>query len=75
MITEVLLILPLYLILCFIWWQFQHLIKAMTDVGDTYDDDFFGDIIDTLKENPEKHKKQKCLKGAIDKGKGHLLGK
>ena len=41
MITEVLLVLPLYLILFFIWWQFQPLVKAMTDVGDIFDDDFF----------------------------------
>ena len=38
MITEVLLILPLYLILFFIWWQFQHLIKIMADVGDILND-------------------------------------
>ena len=51
MITEVLLVLPLYLILFFIWWRFQPLIKAMTDVGDILnDDEFFGDIVDTPKE-------------------------
>ena len=51
MITEVLLVLPLYLILFFIWWRFQPLIKAMTDVGDIFDDDdFFVDIVDTPKE-------------------------
>ena len=58
MITEVLLILLLYLILFFIWWRFRHLIKAMTDVGDTLnDDEFFGDIVDTPKEGIEQHKK------------------
>ena len=31
MITEVLLILPLYLILFFIWWGFRHLINIMAD--------------------------------------------
>ena len=36
MITEVLLVLPLYLILFFIWWRFQPLTKAMTDVGDIF---------------------------------------
>ena len=57
MITEVLLILLLYLILFFIWWRFLHLIKAMTDVGDTLnDDEFFGDIVDTPKEGIEQHK-------------------
>ena len=34
MITEVLLILPLCLILFFIWYRFQHLIKIMVCVGD-----------------------------------------
>ena len=48
MITEVLLIFPLYLILFFIWWRFRHLIKIMTDDGDILsDDDFFGDVVDT----------------------------
>ena len=47
MITEVLLILPLNLILFFIWWQFRHLIKIMADVGDILNDnEFFGDIAD-----------------------------
>ena len=69
MITEKLLILPLYLILFFIWWRFQSLIKAMTDVGDTLnDDDFLGDIVDTPEESIEQYKKRECLKGAIDKG-------
>ena len=58
MITEVLLILPLYLILFFIWWRFQHLIKIMTDIEDILnDDDFFGDIVDSPKEGIEQHKK------------------
>ena len=46
----------------------------MTDVGDIFDDDFFGDIVDTPKEGIEQHKKRECLKSAIDKGKGYLLG-
>ena len=46
MITEVLLVLPLYLILFFIWWRFRHLIKIMADVGDILnDDEFFGDVL------------------------------
>ena len=70
-----LLILPLYLILFFIWWRFRHLIKAMTDVGNTLnDDECFGDIGDTPKEGIEQHKKRECLKSVIDKGKAHLLG-
>ena len=73
MITEVLLILPLYLILFFIWWQFQHLIKIMADVGDILnDDDFFGDVVDTPKEGIEQHKKREELKSAIDKVKAYL---
>ena len=75
MITEVLLIFPLYLILFFIWWRFRHLIKIMTDVGDILsDDDFFGDVVDTPKEDIEQHKKRECLKSVIDNGKTHLLG-
>ena len=75
MITEVLLILPLYLILLFIWWRFQHLIKIMADVEDILSNDhFFGDVVDTPKEGIEQHKKQECLKSVIDKDKVHLLG-
>ena len=47
----------------------------MTDVRDTFDDDFFGGIADTPKEGIEQHKKRECLKSVIDKDKGHLLGK
>ena len=47
----------------------------MTDVEDILnDDDFFRDIVDTLKEGIEQHKKWECLKSVIDKGKAHLLG-
>ena len=47
----------------------------MTDVEDILnDDDFLGDIVDTPKEGTEQHKKRECLKSAIDKGKGYLLG-
>ena len=73
MITDVLLILPLYLILLFIWWRFRYLTKIMADVGDILNDDF-GDAVDTPKEGIEQHKKQECLKSVIDKGKAHLLG-
>ena len=41
MITEVLLVLPLYLILFFVWCQFRHLIKITTDVGDILNDNDF----------------------------------
>ena len=54
MITEVLLVLPLYLILIFIWWRFRRLMKIMASVGDILnDDDFFGDVVDTPKEGIE----------------------
>ena len=50
MITEVLLILLLYLMLFLIWYQFRHVIKSMTDVENTLNnDDFFGDIARTPK--------------------------
>lgn len=50
MIIEALIILPLYLILFFIWWRFRHLIKAMTDVENILnDDDFLRDTADTQK--------------------------
>ena len=76
MITEVLLVMPLYLMLFFIWWQFRHLIQIMASVGDILNnDDFFGDVVDTPKEGIEQHKKRECLKSVIDKGKRHLLGK
>ena len=74
MITEVLLILPLYLILFFKWYRFRRLIKAMTNAEDIFDNDFLGDVVDTPKEGIEQHKKRECLKSVIDKGKVHLLG-
>ena len=38
------------------------------------DDDFFGDVVDTAKEDIVHHKKRECLKSVIDKAKAHLLG-
>ena len=58
MITEALLILPLYLRLFFISRQFRRLIKIMVDAGDILnDDEIFGDVIDTSREGIEQHKK------------------
>ena len=75
MITEVLLVLPLYLILFFIWWRFRHLIKAMAHVENILnDDDFFRDTADTPKKGIEQHKNRECLKSAIGSGKAYLLG-
>ena len=75
MITEVLLILQLYLMLFFIWWRFRPVINAMANVENMLsDDDFFGDIVDTPKEGIEQHKKRECLKSVIDRDKVHLLG-
>ena len=47
----------------------------MTGVEDIFNDDFLGDIVDTPNEGIEQNKKRECLKGAIDKGQGHLLRK
>ena len=75
MITEVLLILPLYLILFFIWWRFRYLIKTMAGVGNILNDnDFFSDVVDAPKEGIEQHWKRECLKSVISMGKAHLLG-
>ena len=73
MITEVLLVLPLYLILFFIWWRFRLLIKIMADVGVILNvDEVFGDNVDTPKKGTEKHKKREELKNVVDKSKlGH----
>ena len=73
MITEVLLVLPLYIILYFIWWRFQRLINAMVSVGDILNDnEFFGDVVDTPKKGTEQYGKREELKSLIDRGKlGH----
>ena len=70
MITEMLLILPLYLILLSIWWRFRRLTKIMAYVGDILNDD----TVDTPKEGIEQHKNREKLKSVIDKCKAHLLG-
>ena len=73
MITEVLVILPLYLILFFLWYRFRYVIKAIIDVGHILnDDEFFGDAVDTPREGVEQHKKRECLKSTISKRKAHL---
>ena len=47
----------------------------MADIGKILNnDDSFGDVVDTPKEDIEQHKKQECLKCLIDKGKSHLFG-
>ena len=44
----------------------------MVNVGDILNDyEFFGDVVDTLKEGTEQHKKREELKGLID---GRKLG-
>ena len=59
MITKVLLILPLYLTLFLIWWSFRYLIKVMADVENIWNnDDFFGDTVDTPKEDIGQHRKR-----------------
>ena len=69
MITEVLLVLPLYLILFFLWWRFRRFIKIMARVGDILIEDLLNDVADTSKEATEQHKKQEELKSIINKGK------
>ena len=54
-----LLALPLYLILFFIWWRFRPVIKAMASVQNMLNnDDFFGDIADTPKVRTEQIKNE-----------------
>ena len=74
MITEVLLVLPLYLILFFIWQRCQPLIKAMSGVGDILNSDDFFDTVDTPKEGIDQYKKRESLKGIMSRGKAYLLG-
>ena len=58
MITEVLLVLPLYLILFFICLRFLCLIKIMADVGNILNNnEFFNDVVDIPKEGTKQHKK------------------
>ena len=74
MITEMLLILPLYLILFFIWWRFRDLIRVMPDVGDILNDvEFFGDAVDTPKEGTEKQKKTRRIKECHRQGQGAFI--
>ena len=74
-VTEAPLVLPLYLILFFIWSRFRHLIKIMADVGEILkDDEVFRDAVDTTKEGIEQHKKREELNSVRDKDKAHLLG-
>ena len=54
MITEVLLLLPFYIILLFICQQFWHVIMITADLESVLnEDDFFADILDTSKEGVE----------------------
>ena len=55
MITEVLLLLPLHVILLFIWQQFWHVIIITADLVSVLneEDEFFTDILDTSKEGVE----------------------
>ena len=64
------------MVLFFISWRFRYLVKIMPDIENILnDDDFFGDIFDTPREEIEQHRKRECLKGVIDRGKAHLLGR
>ena len=46
----------------------------MASIENIFNDDVFGDIVDTPKEGIDQHKKRQCFKSVIDKGKDHLLG-
>ena len=49
--------------------------KVMTDVENILnDDDFFGDTVDTPREDIEQHRKRECWKSVIGRGKAYLLG-
>ena len=75
MITEVLLILLLYLILFLIWWRFRHVINLMADVENILNnDDFFGDTADTPQESIMQHRKRERLNSVTSKDKAYLLG-
>ena len=37
-------------------------------------DEFFGDIVDTPKEDIDQHRKRECLKSVTGSGKAYLLG-
>ena len=39
------------------------------------DDEFFGGTVHTPKESIDQDRNQECLKGAVRKGKAHLLGR
>ena len=60
MITELLLVLPLYLGLFLVWYQFRHLIKIMASVEDVLNDDD-----DTPEEGFKQHKKRDELKDDV----------
>ena len=46
----------------------------MASVGDVLNNEFFNDVVNTLKEATEQHKKREELKSIIDKGGlGHKL--
>ena len=52
-----------------------NIIKATADVEDILNNDnFFGDTVDTPKEDIEQHRKRQCLKSVIGSGKAYLLG-
>ena len=54
MITEMFMMLPLYLILFFIWCRFRCVMEKVENILN--DDDFFGDIADIPKEGIEQHR-------------------
>ena len=45
----------------------------MSDVENMINNELFSDTVDTLEDAVEQHRKRKCPKGAINKGKVYLL--
>ena len=57
-----------------IWWQFWPQMKMIADIESISNkDEFFSNTVDKLKKSVQQQRKQKCLKGAISKGKVFLL--
>ena len=45
----------------------------MASVENIFDDDFFGDIVDTPKEGTEQHKKRECFIECHRQGQGTFI--
>ena len=69
-ITEIVPVLPLYIVLFVRWWRFLYIINIISiEENKLSNDEFFADSIDTPEEGVEHHGRLECLKVAISKGK------